>query len=115
MSDRPDQLLFTYGTLQTPEVQLDTFGRLIDGEADILPGHTVDYIEIDDPRLLDISGPTVQPIVRATGSPRDKVTGVVLTVTEDELEAADEYEDALYTRGAVTLASGRVAWVYLSA
>jgi hypothetical protein len=115
MSDRPDQLLFTYGSLQHPEIQLDTFGRLIAGEEDVLSGYTVDYIEIDDPRALDASRPTVQPIVRATGSPRDKVTGLVLAVTEDELEAADEYQNALYTRGAVTLGSGRDAWVYLSA
>ena len=37
-------------------------------------------------------------------------------MTEDELEAADEYEVApVSPRGAVTLASGRAAWVYLSA
>ena len=115
MSDRPDQLLFTYGSLQHPEIQLDTFGRLIEGEEDILSGYTVDYIEIDDPRSLDVPRHTVEPIVRTTGSPRDKVTGLVLSVTEDELEAADEYQNTLYMRGAVTLASGRVAWVYLSA
>ena len=49
MADSPaDQILFTYGTLQQPEVQLDTFGRLVAGEDDSLPGDTVDYVEIDD-------------------------------------------------------------------
>ena len=67
MADRPDQLLFTYGTLQTPEVQLDTFGRLLDGDDDILPGYTVDYVEIEDPRVVDVSGP-----VRAPDRPRDR-------------------------------------------
>ncbi len=34
----PDQLLFSYGTLQNPDVQLDTFGRLVAAEDDVLPG-----------------------------------------------------------------------------
>ncbi|MBN9186485.1 MAG: gamma-glutamylcyclotransferase [Microbacterium sp.] len=115
MADSPaDQILFTYGTLQQPEVQLDTFGRLVAGEDDSLPGYTVDYVEIDDQRVVDLSGLGVHPIVRPTGSPRDRVVGRALHITEDELEAADEYEVALYRRAAVTLASGRPAWVYVS-
>ena len=30
-----DQLLFSYGTLQIREVQLDTFGRLVESEDDV--------------------------------------------------------------------------------
>lgn len=108
-------LLFSYGTLQQPDVQLDTFGRLLDGEDDILPGYTVDYAEIEDPRVVDVSGLSVHPIVRATGNPLDKVVGRALRVTEDELDASDEYEVALYRRASVVLASGRTAWVYVSA
>jgi hypothetical protein len=111
----PDQALFTYGTLQRPEVQLDTFGRLIEGEDDVLPGYTLDYADIDDPRVVELSGSAVHPVLRATGSDLDKVVGVVLWITEDELDAADEYEVALYRRAAVTLASGRTAWVYVEA
>ncbi len=109
-----DQLLFSYGTLQNPDVQLDTFGRLLDSEDDILPGYTVDYAEIEDPRIVDVSGADVHPIVRPTGNPLDKVTGRALWVTEDELDAADEYEVALYRRAPVILASGRAAWVYVA-
>lgn len=110
----PDQLLFSYGTLQNPDVQLDTFGRLIAAEDDALPGYTVDYAEIDDPRVVDLSGLSVHPIVRPTGNVLDKVTGKVLWVTEDELDAADEYEVELYRRIAVKLQSRRAAWVYVS-
>lgn len=108
-----DELLFSYGTLQQPDVQLDTFGRLLDGENDILPGYTVDYAEIADRRIVEVSGTDVHPIVRHTGNPLDKVVGMVLWVTEDELEAADEYEVSLYRRASVVLASGRTAWVYV--
>ena len=114
MPDLPDQLLFSYGTLQQSDVQLDTFGRLIDADADVLPGYTVDYTESEDHRVADVSGSTVHPIVRATGNPRDKVTGTVLRVTEDELEAADEYEVSLYVRVAAVLSSGRRAGVYVA-
>lgn len=109
-----DQLLFSYGTLQQPDVQLDTFGRLIPSEDDVLPGFTVDYAEIEDHRVVDLSGVSVHPIVRATGNPLDKVVGKALWVTEAELEASDEYEVALYRRASATLASGREAWVYVS-
>lgn len=109
-----DQLLFSYGTLQHADVQLDTFGRLVEAEDDVLPGYTVDYAEIEDHRVVDISGQTVHPIVRPTGSARDKVVGKALRVSEAELEAADEYEVSLYRRASVVLASGRTAWVYVS-
>lgn len=108
-----DQLLFTYGTLQFAEVQLDTFGRVVAGESDVLPGYTIDYAEIEDARVVDVSGLSVHPILRETGNPVDKVVGKVLHVTADELEAADEYEVSLYRRTSVPLASGRVAWVYV--
>lgn len=110
-----DQLLFSYGTLQQPDVQLDTFGRLVPSEDDVLAGYTVDYAEIEDHRVVDLSGVSVHPIVRETGNPLDKVVGKTLRVTEAELEASDEYEVSLYRRVQVTLASGRAAWVYVSA
>lgn len=109
-----EQLLFSYGTLQLADVQLDTFGRLLEGFDDVLPGYTVDYAEIDDPRVVDLSGADVHPIVRHTGNPLDKVVGKALWVTEDELDASDEYEVSLYRRISVTLASGRDAWVYVA-
>jgi gamma-glutamylcyclotransferase (GGCT)/AIG2-like uncharacterized protein YtfP len=108
-----DELLFTYGTLQFAEVQLDTFGRVVAGEADVLPGYTIDYAEIEDRRVVEVSGLSVHPVLRHTGNMRDKVMGKVLHLTTDELDAADEYEVALYRRASVTLASGRTAWVYV--
>jgi len=114
VADSPDQLLFSYGTLQNSDVQLDTFGRLVDGEDDVLPGYTLDYTEIVDARVVDLSGLSVHPIVRPTGNPLDKVVGRGLWVSEDELDAADEYEVELYRRVEVRLASGRPAWAYIS-
>jgi hypothetical protein len=61
MGEPADELLFTYGTLQHAEVQLDTFGRLVAGEPDVLPGYTIDYVEIEDQRVVDLSGPPCIP------------------------------------------------------
>jgi len=107
------ELLFTYGTLQFAEVQLDTFGRVVAGDSDVLPGYTIDYAEIEDARVVDVSGLSVHPVLRATGNPVDKVMGKVLHITSEELDAADEYEVSLYRRISVALASGRTAWVYV--
>jgi hypothetical protein len=109
----PSEALFTYGTLQRPQVQLDTFGRLIDGADDVLPGFRVEQVEIGDPRVVELSGLAFHPMLRATGDPLDKVVGRVLWITEDELDAADEYEVAIYRRARVALASGTDAWAYL--
>ena len=78
MSEQPDQLLFTYGSLQDAEVQLDTFGRLVVSQPATLPGYTIDYIEIDDARLSDVAGPSVHPVLRHTGNALDKVVGTVV-------------------------------------
>ena len=44
-------LLFSYGTLQQPNVQRSTFGRLLRGHADELPGFEPSLVEIEDPGI----------------------------------------------------------------
>lgn len=114
MSDDPGrELLFSYGTLLLPEVQLDTFGRRVTGEEDVLSGYRLEWTDIDDERLASLSGLDAHPVLRRTGDPRDRVFGRVLELSADELDAADEYELSLYRRISVVLSSRREAWVYL--
>ncbi len=108
----PDHLLFTYGTLRYPQVQRETFGRLVPSEEDVLTGFRLEYADIEDAHVVGLSGIAVHPILRETGDPRDTIVGAVLSLTADEVDAADEYEVALYHRVRVTLGSGRSAWVY---
>lgn len=107
--------LFSYGTLQTPAVQLATFGRLLAGEPDRLPGYRCELIRIDDPQVVATSGASHHPIVHPTGLAQDAVAGTVLRISAQELARADAYEVDDYRRVAVTLASGIQAWVYISA
>lgn len=109
------EYLFSYGTLRMPAVQLATFGRLLQGHADTLPGYRLDQLEIRDATVIGISAMTHHPTVVATGNPADVVQGNVFAITADELAQADDYEVEDYRRDRVRLASGELAWVYADA
>lgn len=108
--------LFSYGTLQQPEVQRATFGRLLEGQADVLQGYTLGLIAIRDPEAVATSGLTHHLNIVPSGRAEDEVPGVVLEVTEAELAAADAYEGPSdYQRVRVKLKSGREVFVYIGA
>ncbi|WP_297510025.1 gamma-glutamylcyclotransferase family protein [uncultured Caulobacter sp.] len=107
--------LFSYGTLQQPKVQRETFGRLLEGRPDALPGFRQTLLRITDPAVLATSGEAFHPIVTPTGDPADRIEGAVFEITPEELAAADAYEVSDYKRIAVRLASGLEAFVYVQA
>lgn len=107
--------LFSYGTLQSEPVQLATFGRKLDGQADEMPGYALSMLKIEDPEVVATSGKTHHPVVTYTGKASDKVAGAVFRITAAELQHADDYEVAAYRRDRVVLASGVPAWVYVDA
>ena len=109
----PSIRLFSYGTLQLPEVQIANYARRLEGEEDTLLGYRLVPLQIDDPDVVRISGKPVHSIACATGNPADRVAGVAYLITEAELEATDAYETSAYTKAEVTLESGRAALVYV--
>lgn len=114
MSDPSElELLFSYGTLQLESVQRATFGRLLTGFKDTLPGFSLSMVAIEDADVVATSGASEHPIVKFTGRTADAVDGMVFEITPGELASADRYEVDAYTRVAVALASGRTAWVYV--
>lgn len=115
MDDKRNVLLFSYGTLQLERVQLESFGRILDGQDDAMQGYHRTMIEITDPEVVRTSGEKFHPIVAHTGNPDDEVLGKVFEITEAELAAADSYEVSDYKRVAVRLKSGKEAWVYIRA
>jgi hypothetical protein len=109
-------LLFTYGALQQEDVQMSTFGRLLQGHKDALPGFELSLVRIEDPRIVARSGRTHHFNVTVTDMADSHVNGTVLEITDAELAAADRFEQVVgYERLAVILASGRKAWVYVDA
>ena len=106
--------LFSYGTLQLPQVQQAVFGRLLIGSIELLPGYRVENLKIKDLSVIKKSGTDLHQILVHTGNPVDEVSGVAFAVTGDELAKADEYEVDDYKRVYVSMRSGVKAWIYCS-
>jgi gamma-glutamylcyclotransferase (GGCT)/AIG2-like uncharacterized protein YtfP len=106
LTDRVTELLFSYGTLRQPEVQLTTFGRELDGRPDAIVGYDLEYVTITDPHVIATSGSDRHPILKPTERADAAVEGTVFAISAEELAAADEYEVDDYRRIAVPLRSG---------
>ncbi|HSK71354.1 MAG TPA: gamma-glutamylcyclotransferase family protein [Pyrinomonadaceae bacterium] len=102
--------LFSYGTLQKEKVQLELFGRLLNGTKDILTGYKLSSIEIKDESFLSKGEEKYQ--LTAIPSKDDIIEGTVLEISEEELFLADKYEPDNYKRIKISLKSGKEAWIY---
>ena len=107
--------LFSYGTLQLPQVQESLFGRILSGTEEELPGYKVEKLKITDQAVIEKSGTDMHPILVRTREPADLVAGMVFEITKAELEKADEYEVDYYLRSLAVMSSGTQAWIYCSA
>jgi hypothetical protein len=82
--------LFIYGSLLTPHIQLELFGRLIRGHIAEVPGAYVDHSG-EYPRLMST------PVFGAAA------LGRVIELNSDELSAACAWEGPWFTLQPVTL------------
>ena len=106
-------LLFSYGTLQQPEVQQATFGRRLECRPDAVTGFRVELLRITDDHVIATSGSDEHPVLLRSEEAGDRVEGSLLVLTPEELEAADRYEVDDYVRTEVVTASGATAWAYV--
>ena len=104
--------LFSYGTLQNDKVQLELFGRLLNGSKDILKGYKLSSIEIKDETFLLKGEQKYQMTAIRSQNDTDIIEGTVFEISEEELLAADKYEPDNYQRTKVSLQSGKEAWIY---
>lgn len=108
--------IFSYGSLRDEAVQLANFGRVLRGADDELVDFVRTRIEVPGWHKAASSGVTHYANVEFVAGCGGRVAGRVFELTEVELTATDAYErDADYVRIMTTLASGRRAWVYVSA
>jgi len=107
------EYLFSYGTLQDGEVQLELFGRQLIGHKDVLNGYKTSEIELDEEGFVGFSEQGKYSIASVSDDENDAIDGTALEVAGDELLVADEYEPEEYKRVSVTLGSGKQAWIYL--
>jgi gamma-glutamylcyclotransferase (GGCT)/AIG2-like uncharacterized protein YtfP len=108
------ELLFSYGTLQKDNVQLELFGRLLQGHQDVLQGYQLSTIEIKDESVLVKSEQPYHLIALPAKDTPDTIEGIVFTISKEELLLADNYETDDYKRIKVKLQSGKEAWVYVA-
>ena len=106
-------LLFSYGTLQLEKVQLESFGRILNGKKDRLLNYKLESLVITDTIVLEKSEKTEHPIAVKTNQEIDFIDGVLFEITEEELKQADAYEVDDYKRVLETFESGFSAWVYV--
>ena len=106
--------LFSYGTLQKENVQMELFGRTLQGTKDAVTGYKISTIEIRDESVVSKSEQTLH-LIAVASTPDNKIDGMVLELTPQELETADAYETEDYKRVKVTLESGKQAWIYVAA
>lgn len=105
--------LFSYGTLQKEQVQLETFGRILQGKKDVLSGYKLNMLEIADPEVLRKSGQKYHPVLEFSGNADDEIEGVLFEVTEAEILQADEYEVDDYQRIETVFKSGNKGFIYV--
>ena len=112
MRAQADQLLFSYGSLQWPDVQKQHFGRFLEGADDGVMGFRLGEIEV----ATSNSGAVGRyPILMPDQAQTRAINGKVFIVSEDELAAADIYETSAYQRVETPLLSGKRAWIYIQA
>jgi gamma-glutamylcyclotransferase (GGCT)/AIG2-like uncharacterized protein YtfP len=105
--------LFSYGTLQLEQVQIETYGRKLKGFKDSLKNFRIEQLEIFDKSVLDKSGQQFHPIAIPSQNENDSIEGVIYEITEKELLETDKYEVSDYKRTLETFQSGKNAWVYI--
>lgn len=98
--------LFVYGSLKDPEVQQLFMGRIIKGTPNTISGYTLSTIDY---------GLETFPVLIPDGLNKQKINGLVLELSSEEIQVIDNYEGEEYVRIQATLADNTKAWVYVSA
>ncbi len=108
------ELLFSYATLISKDVQLKLLGRRLNGSKDALEGYKISTVEISDGAFLANGEDKLQKTVEPTGICGDFVEGTVFEVSEEELRIIDAYEPENFHRMNVKLFSGKNAWLFIA-
>ena len=100
--------IFSYGTLQSKEIQMQVFNKLLTGTPDQLPGYKLKDLKIEEEFGIEdyfVATPSENPL--------DEVNGILFTISGEDLTKADQFESNAYKRIQITLKSGTTAWIYI--
>ena len=100
--------LFSYGTLQSKEIQMQVFNKLLIGTPDQLLGYKLKDFQIEEE-----FGMEDYFVAIPSENPSNAINGIAFTVTNEDLLKADQFESNAYKRVQITLKSGITAWIYI--
>ena len=109
------EYLFSYGTLQEDDVQVELFGRRLNGGRDVLKGYKTSPIELTEEGFASYTEQATYLIASVSDDENDAIEGTALEVSGEDLSVVDGYEPEEYKRAKVTLELGKRAWIYLKA
>ena len=104
--------VFSYGTLQLESVQKEVFSRALSYKKFTLSGYKTTDVSITDPRVIALSGQSIHKGLVFTGCTTDRIGGVLLNITPEDLLPMDAYEVSDYKRISLTQ-DGQTFWVYV--
>ncbi|WP_163408297.1 gamma-glutamylcyclotransferase family protein [Flavobacterium ajazii] len=100
--------LFSYGTLQSKEIQMQVFNKVLTGTPDQLTGYKLKDLQIEEEFGIEDYF-----VATPSENPSDAVDGIVYNISSADLAKADQFESNAYKRVQITLKSGIVAWIYI--
>lgn len=105
-------LLFTYSTLLSEKVQIDFFGKVLNGINDVVKGYKLGVFQIINPEAISVSENDCHPIATPSKNPNDEVSGAVYEIPEEKLKIIEQCisEDCFKTK--VVTESGTQCWMY---
>ncbi|RZJ50762.1 MAG: gamma-glutamylcyclotransferase [Flavobacterium sp.] len=100
--------IFSYGTLQSREIQMQVFNKILNGTRDVLSGYKLKDLQIEEE-----FGMTDYFVAVASDNLSDSIKGIVFDISTSDLAKADLFESNSYKRVQITLKSGTIAWIYI--
>mgnify|MGYP003396746659 CR=1 FL=1 len=100
--------LFSYGTLQSKEIQMQVFNKLLIGTPDQLLGYKLKDLQIEEE-----FGMEDYFVAIPSENPSDAIKGIAFSISSEDLIKADQFESNAYKRTQITLQSGITAWIYI--
>lgn len=100
--------LFSYGTLQSKEIQMQVFNKILTGTPDQLTGY-----KLKDLKIEEEFGMTDYFVAMPSENMSDFIKGIVYTISTKDLAKADLFESNAYKRVQIKLKSGVIAWIYI--
>ena len=97
-------MVFVYGTLMDEKIRYEVLGRKIHGISGTVDGY-------DGTKTIIIENESYPAAVKNSDC---SIQGLLLEITDVELEKLDIYETDAYKREEVELTNGTKAWIYLN-